>query len=287
MSSDNSTSTPLGLRFGRHVPKVLRRQLIAQLVENYLCNKNADEEKTNCSPSFQRFHGAMLFVDISGFTALSLRLTVEELKNHINDYFTKMLDIVDKHGGDVIKFAGDALYIIWPIDLPQTPINAAALDVAEKVSPAMFEGIKRQPSKSHLTLSRMKSNVGREKKDHDNGHNMKDITKTKEYKEQYKIVLDKAVRCGAEITVACGNHKVVIDPTKSISPHQEGLGPVGSLQSLHSHQASTSMLSKLLPPMSYFTSNSKATPQLPVITGDEKTIAYLNVHSGFDCFKYF
>lgn len=185
--------TPLGIRFGRHVPKILRKQLIAQLIEQYLTNTDAETESTVCSPSFQRFHGALLFVDISGFTALSQKLNVEELKNHINDYFTKMLNIVDKHGGDVIKFAGDALYIIWPIDLP-------VVTVSETDIPKPMMGIKKQPSNKNFMLSRQKSVLAR------------DIGKTKEYKELYKIAVEKAVKCGAEITVVCGNHKIMLDP---------------------------------------------------------------------------
>lgn len=65
-------------------------------------------------PFIERFEGSLLFVDISGFTALSRQLHVESLKTHINAYFTKMLNVVDQYDGDVIKFAGDALYIIWP-----------------------------------------------------------------------------------------------------------------------------------------------------------------------------
>ncbi len=105
--------------FARHTPRLLRKQLLHQLVEIYSSVNSSstvsdlNQTLTECKPSIQRFYGALLFVDISGFTALSLRLSVEELKNHINDYFTKMLDIVDKHGGDVIKFAGDALFIVW------------------------------------------------------------------------------------------------------------------------------------------------------------------------------
>jgi hypothetical protein len=108
---------------GRHTPKILRKQLIYQFCDQYKASiilsqhkqvNTADiSENASCSPSIERFNGALLFVDISGFTMLSQQLNVEELKNQINDYFTKMLDIVDKHGGDVIKFAGDALYIAW------------------------------------------------------------------------------------------------------------------------------------------------------------------------------
>ena len=81
-------------------------------------------------PFIERFEGSLLFVDISGFTALSRQLHVESLKTHINAYFTKMLNVVDKHDGDVVKFAGDALYIIWPAN--------ALIDLATCVRKALL-----------------------------------------------------------------------------------------------------------------------------------------------------
>ena len=57
--------------------------------------------------------GALLFVDISGFTRLSTSLGIEALKRHINAIYSRAVDIVVKHGGDVLKFAGDAMLITW------------------------------------------------------------------------------------------------------------------------------------------------------------------------------
>ncbi len=108
-------------RFGRHVPRILGNQIIAQLVDQYMSELDAPniepEFENSCPPSVERFHAALLFVDISGFTILSQRLPVDALRLHINAYFKKILDIIFKYGGDVIKFAGDALFIVW-----QTPI---------------------------------------------------------------------------------------------------------------------------------------------------------------------
>ena len=61
----------------------------------------------------QRHRGALLFVDISGFTELSQKFNVEDFKNFINDYFTKIIELVNNFGGEVVKFAGDALIAIW------------------------------------------------------------------------------------------------------------------------------------------------------------------------------
>ena len=95
------------LFFGAHVPNILLHRCIKSIYENKSCPDRSE-------PFIERFEGSLLFVDISGFTALSRCLHVETLKTYINAYFTKMLDVIDKFGGNVSKFAGDALYIIWP-----------------------------------------------------------------------------------------------------------------------------------------------------------------------------
>src|SRR5688572_13965978 len=72
-------------------------------------------------PEAERFQAAVLFADISGFTALAERLAqrgpagAEELTRLLNDYFGQLIDLVDAHGGEVVKFAGDALLAWWPV----------------------------------------------------------------------------------------------------------------------------------------------------------------------------
>ncbi|CAM9651384.1 unnamed protein product, partial [Heterosigma akashiwo] len=62
------------------------------------------------------FYSTLFFADISGFTRLSARLTAEQLKYHVNTYFTRMIGVVKRYGGDIIKFCGDAVMILWPCD---------------------------------------------------------------------------------------------------------------------------------------------------------------------------
>ena len=68
-------------------------------------------QKAFTEPSAKMCQGALLFVDISGFTRLSTSLGIEALKRHINAIYTRAVDIIVKHGGDVLKFAGDAMLI--------------------------------------------------------------------------------------------------------------------------------------------------------------------------------
>jgi class 3 adenylate cyclase/tetratricopeptide (TPR) repeat protein len=91
-------------------------------------------------PSVEHFDAAVLFADISGFTPLTERLAaygaagVEELSRRLNVYFGRLTDLVIAHGGDVVKFAGDALLAIWPAadrdDLEEAAVRAAQCGLA-------------------------------------------------------------------------------------------------------------------------------------------------------------
>ncbi len=65
---------------------------------------------------------AALFVDLSGFTALTERLArsgpegAERLSAILNAYFDPLFDRIGDRGGDVVKLAGDALVALWESD---------------------------------------------------------------------------------------------------------------------------------------------------------------------------
>jgi class 3 adenylate cyclase len=99
-------------------PRVLRRQLLEEMVV-----RTSADGGSEFQPSLRKFHGALLFVDISGFTQLSQKLDVDNLRKFINAYFKKLIDIVNKYDGEVIKFAGDAMYIVWQTTFSETGIE--------------------------------------------------------------------------------------------------------------------------------------------------------------------
>ncbi len=55
----------------------------------------------------------VLFSDIAGFTTISEKLAPEELAQKLNDYLTKMTNIVFKYGGVLDKYIGDAVMAFW------------------------------------------------------------------------------------------------------------------------------------------------------------------------------
>jgi adenylate cyclase len=61
-------------------------------------------------------HAAIWLSDLRGFTALSDRLPSETVVDILNNYFDCQVAAIREHGGEVLKFMGDGLLAVFPID---------------------------------------------------------------------------------------------------------------------------------------------------------------------------
>jgi adenylate cyclase len=59
---------------------------------------------------------AIWLSDLRGFTALSDRLPAETVVDILNGYFDCQVSSIRTHGGEVLKFMGDGLLAVFPID---------------------------------------------------------------------------------------------------------------------------------------------------------------------------
>ena len=95
-------------------------------------------------------HSAVLFADLTGFTAMAEALDhsgpsgAERLRGILDTCFSQLLDTLVAHGGDALRFAGDALVALWPAasaeELPRAVRLAArcaqaAQDLIEGLAP--------------------------------------------------------------------------------------------------------------------------------------------------------
>lgn len=93
-------------------------------------------------PYSTRFSAAVLFADVSGFTRLTEQLArngvrgAEELTDLMNSYFTRMIELLTREGGETVKFGGDALYVLFVASSPAAlPL---AVQRAQRAAQAML-----------------------------------------------------------------------------------------------------------------------------------------------------
>lgn len=92
------------------------KKLIKQAMANYISPQIMDAVLDN--PSLLKLGGekrelTILFSDIRSFTTLSESIDAEEIVTMLNEYFSKMVEIILKNKGTVDKFIGDSIMAFW------------------------------------------------------------------------------------------------------------------------------------------------------------------------------
>lgn len=80
----------------------------------------------------ETIRAVIVFCDLQGFTRLSDQLPRDALIELLNDYFTCVAEPAVARGGEVLKFIGDAVLLMYRLDgeVPETTVVDAALDAA-------------------------------------------------------------------------------------------------------------------------------------------------------------
>ena len=124
---------------GHRVPE--NGDLLASYVPGLLLRRLAREP---VAPSPERVlvaentPAAALFADISGYTRLTEQLGrqgapgIEVLSNLLNAFFGRVIERVRAHGGDIAKFAGDALLAVWPVGQADPSLSMALVRAAAR-----------------------------------------------------------------------------------------------------------------------------------------------------------
>jgi adenylate cyclase len=104
--------------FSRYVPKDVYEQLIANPERAALGGR--------------RRTMTVLFSDVRGFTAMSEKATPEEVVGQLNEYFSRMVQVLFEHRGTLDKFVGDMVMGLFgaPLDDPEHAEHAVQAALA-------------------------------------------------------------------------------------------------------------------------------------------------------------
>ncbi|EEC45052.1 predicted protein [Phaeodactylum tricornutum CCAP 1055/1] len=101
------------IRRGSEDWKNLIKPFVADLVfRSLICRRFQSEV------SFRPYtaHAAVLFIDLSSYSKITTAIAhrgAHALSSIVNAYLSRLLQFVHSHGGDVVKFAGDAVLVVW------------------------------------------------------------------------------------------------------------------------------------------------------------------------------
>jgi class 3 adenylate cyclase/tetratricopeptide (TPR) repeat protein len=89
------------------------------------------------APTTERRLVSVLFADLVGFTTLSEQRDAEDVRELLGQYFESSRDIIERYGGTVEKFIGDAVMAVWGTPVAQEDdaerAVRAALDLVSAV----------------------------------------------------------------------------------------------------------------------------------------------------------
>lgn len=121
-----------GLERREKVERIFHRYIDKQIAERILegCETEARIEGKNTM-------AVVMFADIRGYTSLSESMPAQDVVKLLNQYFERMVKIVQKYDGVVDKFIGDNLMAVWGV--PYETLKAeekavrAALDMLKEI----------------------------------------------------------------------------------------------------------------------------------------------------------
>jgi adenylate cyclase len=112
-----------------------RSEFLRQLFEAHVNKQVTDYVLTRSGRTLRFLPGerrevTMLNSDIAGFSALSQSMDAEELVRFLNAYFQRMIRVVLDHGGNIDKFQGDGMLVVFGAPNPMEDHAERALHAA-------------------------------------------------------------------------------------------------------------------------------------------------------------
>ncbi len=123
------------------------KQELKKYIPNLVLERLEKDPSPITKPFSESYLTAFLFVDIVEFSTLTEIIVqqyqngLEIISNILSIYLEQLIRIIINAGGDIVKFAGDALFVIWKLD---TDIKNSEEELAKKVYQASLCGVEIQ-----------------------------------------------------------------------------------------------------------------------------------------------
>ncbi len=144
----NIAKDELSLRYSNHslekIKKKLeqRNSLIRKVFSFYMSDEVIDmilQSPTQLKLGGKETKVTILFSDLRNFTPLSEHLPAEQLVSLLNAYFSKMVNVIEKHKGTVASFIGDAIMVLFGAPYSDKEDSLRAIQCALEMQSALVK----------------------------------------------------------------------------------------------------------------------------------------------------
>jgi adenylate cyclase len=141
-----------GLEKREKIEKTFRKYVDHQVAERIL-----DGVESELRIEGTNVNAVVMFADVRGFTSMSENSSPEEIVKMLNQFFERMVGIVQKHQGVIDKFIGDNMMVVWGV--PKAIENAEAKAVTAALE-MMTEMEKMNAERKSQGLSEIGMGIG-------------------------------------------------------------------------------------------------------------------------------
>ncbi len=114
------------------------RTIFGKYVSESIAQRVLDAQ-TQTALEGEKREATVLISDIRGFTRMLQELGAEQVVHTLNEYFTRMIDVIAQYDGTVNKFIGDAIVVLYNAPLAQPDANERAIATARAMQDAVGE----------------------------------------------------------------------------------------------------------------------------------------------------
>jgi class 3 adenylate cyclase len=119
-TSTRSSNSPKGVS-EEEKKRIIARSFLRftpAILHHWFNNGDSSQNIEDIGGMVKQYSVAMLLIDVSGFTKMSVKLGAELTRKHTSMFFDHIILCIKRYGGDVLKFLGDALLVVWPTSYP-------------------------------------------------------------------------------------------------------------------------------------------------------------------------
>ncbi len=135
--------------FEREVRGKLERYHSPAVIESIVQGEDGEEAASRV----KKANVTVLFADLAGFTALSEKLSPEDVSSLLEGYFTYAVEAIFEEGGTLDKFIGDCVMAFFGAPVPQEDHAERAVRAAIKILDALDKWTAGQAEKGIPSLS--------------------------------------------------------------------------------------------------------------------------------------